>query len=64
MYAQLVTEVDQAVEAFISNAIKEKYPSHKLSVRHTLSLICFEVYSRFVVTVSERKLMPRPTKWS
>ncbi|KAG7530716.1 hypothetical protein FFLO_04824 [Filobasidium floriforme] len=25
----LVTEVDQAVEAFISNAIKEKYPSHK-----------------------------------
>jgi myo-inositol-1(or 4)-monophosphatase len=31
-YCQLVTEVDQAVEAFISKTISEKYPSHKLYV--------------------------------
>lgn len=29
---QLVTEVDQAVEAFISKTISETYPSHKLCV--------------------------------
>ena len=26
----LVTEVDQAVEAFLIKSIKEKYPDHKL----------------------------------
>jgi hypothetical protein len=32
---QLVTEVDQAVEAFISKTISEKYPTHKLWVLET-----------------------------
>lgn len=45
---QLVTEVDQAVETFIKDSIKARYPSHKLYVC-TKGIVHFNVDSYLII---------------
>lgn len=55
---QLVTEVDKAVEAFITKKIKEQYPEHQLCVDHFITARCEAARGGAYQAVSAKKHIP------
>lgn len=48
-FADIVTETDQAVERFIINSIKEKYPEHKYVSGNKIDIV--QIFFVFLVSI-------------